>query len=279
MPVKMICKTCGKEFKVQPRDIKRGKNFCSYDCWREYQKRYPKKISSICQFCGKSFQHHANRKGIYCSKQCKIAGLSKRTKVPLICPTCKKEFIVNRCEAKTRKFCSLKCFYKSISDHRPGTLKTKNCEMCGKPFNYPIWREGEARFCSHKCAGIAFRGKGSKRYKGIYKNPADLRKALHRSLKWLYGDRCAICGWDKTPNDVCHIVPRSKGGKGSLDNVVFLCPNHHRMLDMGLIQREHLFALVQKQRHDIANFSQLTRIIQPLSVDLLANNFPIKRDQ
>jgi len=256
MPVKIVCKTCRKELKAQPRDVKRGKKFCSYECWREYQKQHPKKINSVCQFCGKTFHHYVNRKGIYCSRQCKIAGLPKRARVTLVCPVCKKEFTATRYKAKTRKFCSLRCFYKSISGHNPETWKTKNCEVCGKPFNYPLCREGKAKYCSNKCAGIAFRGNGSPRYKGVYKNLGDFRRNMKKKLQWLFGDVCIICGWDKTPNDVCHIVPRKEGGKDSFDNVVLLCPNHHRMYDMGLIQREHLVALVQKQQRHTTPASQ-----------------------
>ena len=59
------------------------------------------------------------------------------------------------------------------------------------------------------------------------------------------GDKCFICGWDEAPNDVCHLIPVKDGGKETIENMILLCPNHHRMLDRGLIQREHLASLIQ----------------------------------
>jgi len=50
-----------------------------------------------------------------------------------------------------------------------------------------------------------------------------------------FAPRCAICGWAEAPCDVCHIVAKKSGGSDSLDNVVMLCPNHHRVFDRGMI--------------------------------------------
>lgn len=53
-------------------------------------------------------------------------------------------------------------------------------------------------------------------------------------------DRCAICGWDEAPCDVCHIEPRKRGGPDVIENVVMLCPNHHRLLDRGQLDIERV---------------------------------------
>jgi predicted restriction endonuclease len=65
----------------------------------------------------------------------------------------------------------------------------------------------------------------------VYGRAATFRKAIR--TKFL--DRCAICGWDEAPNDVAHIVAKKDGGDDSLENVVMLCPNHHRLFDRGEI--------------------------------------------
>lgn len=44
---------------------------------------------------------------------------------------------------------------------------------------------------------------------------------------------CLICGWDKAHVDWCHIIPDYKWGDYSINNIVPLCPNHHRVLDHG----------------------------------------------
>jgi hypothetical protein len=53
--------------------------------------------------------------------------------------------------------------------------------------------------------------------------------------------KCAVCGFDAHV-EVCHIKPISQFDRetlllevNSFDNLVYLCPNHHTLLDMGLI--------------------------------------------
>lgn len=48
-----------------------------------------------------------------------------------------------------------------------------------------------------------------------------------RICKAYYGDKCSICGWDKTTCDVDHIVEKSKGGLNTINNGKVLCPNCH----------------------------------------------------
>jgi 5-methylcytosine-specific restriction endonuclease McrA len=66
---------------------------------------------------------------------------------------------------------------------------------------------------------------------GAYTSPSTFRLMIRRE----FYDCCAICAWDGAPCDVCHIVARKDGGTDTLDNVVMLCPNHHRRFDLGLI--------------------------------------------
>ena len=69
-----------------------------------------------------------------------------------------------------------------------------------------------------------------------------------------YGARCAICGWQATPellthkgrthfahgNEIHHIIPVSEGGTEAPDNLILLCPNHHKQADLGIITAEQL---------------------------------------
>ena len=41
---------------------------------------------------------------------------------------------------------------------------------------------------------------------------------------------CYICGWNKATIDVHHIYPTKLGGKSNIQNLVSLCPNHHRIV-------------------------------------------------
>jgi predicted restriction endonuclease len=59
------------------------------------------------------------------------------------------------------------------------------------------------------------------------------------------GDKCFVCGWNEANNDICHLTSVKKGGKEEIENMILLCPNHHRMLDRGLLEREELASLVR----------------------------------
>jgi len=71
-----------------------------------------------------------------------------------------------------------------------------------------------------------------------------------------YNRRCALCGWQATEetisfrgkiqyahgNEIHHITPIREGGTDDWQNVILLCPNHHKQADMGLITQEELRA-------------------------------------
>lgn len=85
-----------------------------------------------------------------------------------------------------------------------------------------------------------------------------LREATPRSrahveaLRQMYRGRCQLCGWesrDAHAVDVCeghHLQWLSRGGGDARDNMVLLCPNHHRLvhaLDAPLDFRDLAFDL------------------------------------
>ena len=70
-----------------------------------------------------------------------------------------------------------------------------------------------------------------------------------------YDCKCALCEWQATKemiilddgkvfiargNELHHITPISEGGGDTADNLILLCPNHHKQAHMGLIERETL---------------------------------------
>jgi len=50
----------------------------------------------------------------------------------------------------------------------------------------------------------------------------------------LYYKKCCICGFDRRV-EMCHLIPHSKNGYYTLDNILPLCPNHHKCLDRNLL--------------------------------------------
>lgn len=61
-------------------------------------------------------------------------------------------------------------------------------------------------------------------------------KSIVDALKEKYHYKCQICGFNfkmKNGNEYCeahHLVPLSTGGSQMPENVIIICPNHHRML-------------------------------------------------
>jgi len=73
------------------------------------------------------------------------------------------------------------------------------------------------------------------------KHPEWIKKNNHKAhLKWktkVAGESCEICGEDRTL-DVAHIIPRLSRSRcarnatyNSKDNILGLCPTHHRLFD------------------------------------------------
>lgn len=52
--------------------------------------------------------------------------------------------------------------------------------------------------------------------------------------------KCCLCGWDEANVDLAHLIPHLEGGSCSFDNIVPLCPNHHRVYDRGLSREVHM---------------------------------------
>ena len=48
---------------------------------------------------------------------------------------------------------------------------------------------------------------------------------------------CEICGENRVV-DTCHIIPRRVKGAQKVDNVLFLCPTHHRLFDTCMLSKE-----------------------------------------
>jgi hypothetical protein len=69
---------------------------------------------------------------------------------------------------------------------------------------------------------------------------------MHKKLRDANEHRCAVCGWTPPPAlnlvhayrrnpsiiEIHHILPISAGGLHTEENVIALCPNHHRVADL-----------------------------------------------
>jgi hypothetical protein len=131
-------------------------------------------------------------------------------------------------------YCSRKC---SRRDQvaKSGARATKSCTVCGDPFTYYASVRPNATYCSLKCKNRAHNQKKAGRI-----TPGQGPSTFRKSMRRFFYDRCAICGWDLAPCDVAHIVSRKDGCEDVLENVVMLCPNDHRLFDLGKIPVEQV---------------------------------------
>ena len=86
---------------------------------------------------------------------------------------------------------------------------------------------------------------GEHKYLGGIKGDAK-HKARRRALR-LHGHQCMIpnCGFDLML-DNHHIVQRCKGGTHSKYNCILLCPNHHKLADVGILTEAYLLQIVKE---------------------------------
>lgn len=126
---------------------------------------------------------------------------------------------------------------------------TQICQACGKEFTYTTYGAGRRKYCSTTCAR---RKDTSNTYKRISDNSHKGYWSTEIIVR--YGGRCAICGWRATEdlithnghtqkaygNETHHIIAVKDGGKATEDNLILLCPNHHKQADLGLISVEEL---------------------------------------
>ncbi len=89
---------------------------------------------------------------------------------------------------------------------------------------------------------------------------------IKKEILTRYNYSCALCGWRAIANpllinyegnyidyglpnggkhlqfgnEIHHIIPVHKGGADTIDNLILLCPNHHKQANMGVITEEIL---------------------------------------
>ena len=169
-----------------------------------------------------------------------------------VCPTCKRELPKRPPSQWNRRFCSLKCWYKTIKGSGNPSWRPKArriCKECNKIF-YVKRYELKIRpcaFCSMSCRAlnIIWREKLSKIKK---------ERGLHlgkRNSNWLGGiarlpypykfiqvkkiirkrdkNICLLCG--KFGNHIHHIDYNKKNS--ALNNLITLCPSCHSRTNFG----------------------------------------------
>lgn len=160
----------------------------------------------------------------------------KSSRRPLAtCAVCGKKY---KSVSSRSKICSLKCRTQWLTINPPNERKRIPipCAACGKVVYrapYQLKAKGIAPSCSKQCRYIIVANKLSGPRSDVK------RLALRRDNM-----QCALCGFDIVVH-VHHILPKHKGGKDSLDNLITLCPNHHAMAHRNYIDSEVLLRAVK----------------------------------
>lgn len=138
------------------------------------------------------------------------------------------------------------------------------CAVCGNAITGT--HSNNRKYCSEQCRRIAEAQKRMNSIADRAKRVNYLAQAVYKA----YGYQCAICHWRATEelisvkgkiqyaygNEIHHITPISEGGTEMPDNIILLCPNHHKQADLGLIDRKELqqltrsFELSEEQKAD-----------------------------
>lgn len=150
---------------------------------------------------------------------------------------------------------------------------TKVCPVCGKDFTYKKYRGAGRIYCSQTCAR---RADAKKKYASQPERFSDYNHKgyLSKTIIERYNGRCAICGWKATDklitvkgrtqyaygNEIHHIIAVEDGGQATEDNLILLCPNHHKQANLGIISIEELKKYVitpptDKEKQDMKNKS------------------------
>jgi 5-methylcytosine-specific restriction endonuclease McrA len=173
-------------------------------------------------------------------------------RVNVTCATCGTPIQRKQSEIRSDKqYCSRRCagigitntVYKAANQRRRGTTKPKECQICHRSFMVVASIYARTRFCSKECRHKAQSIERHGAANGNYKHGRNQASARAMAMRY-FAPKCIVCGWDISV-DIHHVIPKSKGGINTPDNLAVLCPNHHRMAGLNLISTDELLTYVQ----------------------------------
>ena len=153
-------------------------------------------------------------------------------KVDRVCPVCLSKFKAWPSQNDTT--CSNPCFRKwlSLTGSARGVNKVDVvCDYCGKPSKRFPSQVKEKNYCNRSCLSKTKTHENNGNWRG------GQWKYIQKEVLIRDENRCLVCGFDLVV-DVHHITSRRQGGTDAPENLVTLCPNHHRMTHAGIISIE-----------------------------------------
>ena len=162
------------------------------------------------------------------------------------CKTCGDSFDVIESRADSAKFCSRECYHEgqrigetSHSKRRVEYVKVE-CVSCGDTIEKPPSRanRSERQFCDQNC------------YLEWNKSYQKKESGRRQRIRDKESSDCEVCGFSRYV-EMAHIIPASDGGTYHKNNILFLCPNHHRLLDSGKMSGDEFLKIEDKIRLSI----------------------------
>lgn len=157
------------------------------------------------------------------------------------CKSCGKEFEVDS-KTKRKKFCNSSCSA-SYNNKNRGSLSEEHKLNISNSLKQK-WDKSPEVFSTgeehSKIVGEATKGKfNNKEVKSILEfSTRTVQKIMKR-----IGLVCSNCGWDKTTCDIHHINGRKINDCDNHSNLSLLCPNCHRLVHEGKLDKKELKTL------------------------------------
>lgn len=131
-----------------------------------------------------------------------------------------------------KKFCSNRCA--AIYNNRKrkerrystkGMTKMVQCVRCGCDITVSIHSSQKSWICPDCKKNNSPHSKDTSKIKSILEFS---KRTAVKILKRM-GAKCSICGWNESTCDIHHIIPKKNGGTDDMDNLIYICPNCHRV--------------------------------------------------
>ncbi len=145
-------------------------------------------------------------------------------------PECKRLFELNR-NTRGNVYCGQSCSTSHTNKLRPPVT-----EETRKNISIALIKNKAKRIES---ISKITRGKFNKNFKSIFELSSRTVQKILKRLKL----GCSECGWDKATCDIHHIDGRKIEDADNHKNLVLLCPNCHRLVHEGKIEKDKLIRL------------------------------------
>jgi len=215
-------------------------------------------MEKICPICDKKYL--SNKKdNVACSVKCGAKVRAKRSVIGCVCDYCGKDYIVNKHDAKkyADKFCSKSCsksYYWSLNNGHHKTIDNIEHKYCAKCNQWLIlskfgrdnstWdnRIPSCKECKkiytkeyHKTIQSQIQRRAAKKRRNVLKKEAGcltikMIKFVYNKNIHDYGELSCVYCLNNVEQDwhLDHIIPLSKGGLNTLNNLTIACPQCNR---------------------------------------------------